>query len=245
MVLAVSFLATVPSDASPPHPYTKARSFSGDVVTLVDDLGRYVVLVDSDQNGTVEHAILYEADGPLPPAAPRFQAQARLLYAGDDGPRRVEVSHMRDGLKRQNVVQIDLDAKGDRGTPSQSPSMLHGGIALVVVSGHSLWPDAEGTDPEILKRRGLPTFDEAQTEHLRTSRAAADPIALAQTEACKCKECSSGGAGATTCTLKCSGRVFVVDFGEDCSVQCGGGYYACCTCGGLFGAFGTCECVAN
>jgi len=244
MVLIASLLVPVPSDAGPPRPYRKARSFSADVVTLVDDLGRYVVLVDSDRNGTVEHAILYEADEPLSPSAPRFQADARLVYAGDDGPRRVEVSHMRAAQPRQYVVQIDLDATDERDTPSHGKSSLHGGIALAVVSGFSLWPDAEGTDPEVLRRRGLPTFDEAETEHLPTSRAA-DPLAQAQAEACSCKECTAGGAGAGSCTVKCSGRLFVVDFGEDCSVQCGRGYYACCSCKGLFAAFGSCECVAN
>jgi hypothetical protein len=227
---------------APLGPNKKALSFSANVVTLVDDLGRYVVLVDSDRNGGVDQAILYEAAGPLAPSARRFVADARVLFAGEAGPRRVEVADVnKDGP--QPIVQIDLDAQ-DRREVSHG-DRLRGGIALVQVSGYALWPDADRTPAEELKRRGLPTFEEARTEQIRTSRPADDPELRAMFESCSCKDCTSGGTGATSCTIKCQGKLAVFDIGEDCNVQCGNGYYACCGCKGLFAAFGSCECVAN
>jgi hypothetical protein len=191
----------------------------------------------------VDHAVLYEAASPLPPTEPRFEEDVRLVYAGDGGPRRVEVSRL-DGGVVQPIVRIDLDRPTDRGA-SRTDRTLHGGVALAMVSGYALWPDAEHVTPDDLALRGLPRFDQAETRHVRTSRRAPDPTVSDLIEACKCKDCSAGGPGSRTCTVKCSGRMIVVDFGEDCAVECGEGYYACCTCKGLFGSFGSCECVSN
>ncbi len=243
IVLLACLLPALVLGGTPLGPNKKAVSFSSDVVTLVDGLGRYVVLVDPDRNGSVDHAILYEADGPLPPSVRRFEADARVLYAGDGAPRRVEITNVQNGGPR-SIVRIDLDGAGDR-PASRLEVVLRGGIALAMVSGYALWPDADTTDPEVLRARGLPTFDEARTEHLRTSRPADDPVIQAVFEACSCKDCSSGGVGATTCHVKCQGKLAIVDVGEDCNVQCGPGYYACCNCSGIFAAFGRCECVAN
>jgi len=240
VVLLASFLVAGSSSAAPPRPHAKARAFLADVVLEVDDLGRYVVLVDSDRNGSVDHALIYETTEPLPEMAPRFEEGARLEYGGDGGPRRVEVSRWIGAGPRQLLVEIDLDLRVDRGQRSSGGERFGGGVALAMLTGYSLWPGAEGSGPEALRVRGLPTFAEAETEHVRTSRLAIEPFLI---EACGCKQCSAGGPGATTCSVKCSGRVVMIDIGEDCSTQCGPNLYACCSCTGLLGAFGRCECV--
>ncbi len=248
LVLLVSLLVPIPSSAAPPRAHKKARSFLADVFLLVDDLGRYVVLVDPDRNGSVDHAMIYEAAEPLPPMAGRFEPNARLVYSGDDGPRRVEVSRFVGAGPRHFVAEIDLDTdvepapRARRDLRAPAGPDLEGGVALLSVSGLALWPDAETADPDVLRQRGLPTFAEAETEHIRTSHRVSEPFDSPQARACHCRDCTAGGRGATSCKLKCSGRVIVIDFGEDCSVECGPGYYSCCNCGGLFGSFGQCEC---
>jgi len=41
--------------------------------------------------------------------------------------------------------------------------------------------------------------------------------------------CTSGGPGATTCSIQVSGGIAGIGGSFECSVTCGSGYYACCS----------------
>jgi hypothetical protein len=221
--------------------YPRAKSVNAAALLFVDGLGREVVLLDTDNDDKVNEAVIYQARTPQPFRRPTRVDRARINFAGDDVWKKVEI--LRGDSTRPGGPVAAFEVSGLAPASSElAGESEEDGLALGVVSGYALWPDANARSAEELERRGYPSFPAAETEH----------ILLVQDETwepepddsdCNCgAKCMSGGQGSNGCSIDCSGKIGTITVGRNCSVSCGEGYFACCNCLGVFGHDGACVC---
>lgn len=221
--------------ATPP-PASSSVGYRADVELRVDDLGRFVVLIDRSGEGAeglVDRALVYEAREALPSIPPiRLRNVSVQESFGDD------LHSLKLRSRRTPFVSVDLEISPAASTAEEAVTILphsivlQGGAALLSVSGRALWP--HGDDQEL-----PPAFAHARTEQLITTIPSGDEIFASS------KGCSSGGAGATSCSADCKGTILGAEIGEKCNVTCGKGYHACCNCTGAIGVKAECTCVGD
>jgi hypothetical protein len=195
------------------------RAVSGRTVIKIDNLGNIVIAVGEPKgglllDGVIDHIFVFTpTDAPSSLANTLLKLEhANVVY--EDG--RLVVSSPTEGVILDLSVGADTESEKQQSeeqknqlerSPSRNPAAvkLHG-IGIAYYPG----PFSPGQEELVSNARdGLFSVT-------------ADPGS----------DCTSGGCGATQCSITCPGG--------NCSVTCGPAFFACCLCGG--GSVPSCRC---
>ena len=229
---------------------------TADVEVRIDDHGRLALLIDEEQpeqpiDGFVDLVAIYTARDPLPYFAPvRIEAArvsvSRVLVLVRGNGWEIELSIDQVKEPRSEIVlgsnRITLEngvSLQQRRAPFGLETPLEESPTDTPIEDRTPQhpPEQDFSQVDTNRWQTVEFASEGQESESGRGSSAPWPVVFAA------KKCEGGGVGSTSCTKRCYYKTAWVVMQQDCSVECGSGYHACCYCSGL--ATANCLCRAN
>lgn len=208
-----------------PRGPASAETFSGEAFLRLDDHGQVVVVLDSaPADGRTDHVFVFAPETPIAGAFESRTIPVSIAYEATENQARLTVH----GVSSPLFFQLAVNGSG----VEDYVSLTRDG-AIIVKQGLGL---ARRSRPE----RGDPLWDVLPSQFdtdatVVADAAGASPFAAAPDvitcgpngEVTNDTDCTKGGVGSTTCSAGCPMGIWR---GEEGSVTCKDGHYACCYC---------------